>query len=149
MAAVLSAIVAGAALDFYVTQHENWITQANVSEIQQPLRVSAEEVSSTLTTNMSFTMSDATIFNRGEWAKMQSQLPAPTGALVANPNYDPTYVPRYYTMSPNDPVYIFNKPKIVNGTAKGTYFDPTTLTWRGKELTTSYDLTWLAQGGTY
>ena len=48
IAAVLSAIVTGAALDFYVTQHENWITQENVSEMQQSLRVSAEELSSKL-----------------------------------------------------------------------------------------------------
>lgn len=48
IAAVLSAIVAGGALDFYVAQHESWITQENVSEMQQSLRVSAEELSSKL-----------------------------------------------------------------------------------------------------
>ena len=48
IAVVLSAIVAGAALDFYVTQHESLITQENISEMQQSLRVCAEELSSKL-----------------------------------------------------------------------------------------------------
>lgn len=48
IATLLSAIVAGAALDFYVTQHENLITQENVSEMQQSLRVCADEISTRL-----------------------------------------------------------------------------------------------------
>lgn len=48
IAALMSFIVAGAALDFYVTSHDNWITQENISEMQQSLRVSAQELSANL-----------------------------------------------------------------------------------------------------
>ncbi|MBI5867961.1 MAG: hypothetical protein HZB43_06680 [candidate division Zixibacteria bacterium] len=46
IAALLSAIVAGGALDFYVTQHENLITQENVSEMQ--IRYNAAPLSLTV-----------------------------------------------------------------------------------------------------
>ena len=54
----------------------------------------------------SFTQSEMTLFNRGEWTKTQAFLPSNTGALVANTTYNSSYVPRYYTMNEGDPVYI-------------------------------------------
>ncbi|MEW6051830.1 MAG: PilX N-terminal domain-containing pilus assembly protein [Candidatus Zixiibacteriota bacterium] len=89
----------------------------------------------------SFTMSEMTLFNRGEWTKTQQFLPDKNGALVPNATYDPSYVPRYYTMNSGDPVYIYNKPK--GGT--GTYWDPASNSWQGKEHASSYDLTLLTK----
>lgn len=88
------------------------------------------------TTRNSFTMSEISLFNRAEWTKTQPTLPSSTGAQVANSTYDPTYVPRYYTMNASDPVYIYNK----NTAGKGTYWDPATKSWKGKEHVSDYDL---------
>jgi Tfp pilus assembly protein PilX len=88
------------------------------------------------TTKNSFTMSEISLFNRGEWTRTQPTLPSSTGAMVANSTYDPTYVPRYYTMNAGDPVYIYNK----NTASKGTYWDPATKSWKGVEHVGNYDL---------
>ncbi len=85
----------------------------------------------------SFTQSEMTLFNRGEWTKTQAFLPSKTGALVANTTYNSSYVPRYYSMNEGDPVYIYNK----NGAGKGTYWDPALKSWMGSEHASSYDLT--------
>lgn len=90
----------------------------------------------------SFTMSEMTLFNRAEWTKTQEFLPNKTGAMVANATYDATYKPRYYTLNSTDPVYIFNKNNSQN---KGTYWDPVSNSWQGKEHLDSYDLTFLSR----
>jgi len=46
--AVLSSVVVGAVLGFYVAAHDSWNTQQDVSEMQQSLRVSVEEIVSKL-----------------------------------------------------------------------------------------------------
>lgn len=46
--ALLSTIVIGSVLGFYVSLHDSWITQQNVSEMQQSLRVSVDELVSKL-----------------------------------------------------------------------------------------------------
>jgi len=94
------------------------------------------------TTPMSFTVSEITLFNRMEWTKTQPQLKDKYGNLVDNPYYIPGYRPRYYTLGPGDPVYIYNKGVLKqNGKMDGTYFDPTTNTWQGKEHIDKYDTT--------
>lgn len=85
------------------------------------------------TDKISFSTSEIVIFNRMEWSKTQTQLPDKNGNLVDNPYYIPDYTPRYYTLGPGDPVYIYNK-------VKSTYFDPTTNTWQGKEHIDKYDV---------
>ena len=89
----------------------------------------------------SFTMSEITLFNRGEWTKSQKFLPDVNNNLVANTTYDASYVPRYYTMNAGDPVYIYNKPK--NGS--GTYWDPASTSWQGSEHASRYDTTLLTK----
>ena len=84
----------------------------------------------------SFTMSEITLFNRGEWTRTQASLPDANGSLVANTTYDPSYVPRYYTMNEGDPVYIYNK----NTGSKGAYWDAATMSWKGSEHVGSYDM---------
>jgi len=97
------------------------------------------------TSAFSFTMSEITLFNRGEWSKTQAQLPGADGALVNNPGYNANYVPRYYTLGPNDPVYIFNKSYKSKGKEQGTYYDPATHSWKGLEHVDTYDPTLLTQ----
>lgn len=87
--------------------------------------------------SMSFTMSEITLFNRGEWTKTQAFLPNASGTMVANSTYDASYVPRYYTMNEGDPVYIFN----MNSGGKGTYWDAASNSWMGKEHIDKYDTT--------
>lgn len=82
--------------------------------------------------NFSFAMSEITLFNRGEWQKTQPLLNDASGTPQANPTYDASYEPRYYTMNPGDPVYIFNKQDV--------YFDAASKTWKGKEHTNKYDM---------
>ncbi|HUU45783.1 MAG TPA: prepilin-type N-terminal cleavage/methylation domain-containing protein [Acidobacteriota bacterium] len=48
IAAFLSVLVAGAAMEFYVSQHDSWITQESVAEVQQSLRVCTVELSTKL-----------------------------------------------------------------------------------------------------
>ncbi|MFQ5607675.1 MAG: hypothetical protein ACE5GA_06990, partial [Candidatus Zixiibacteriota bacterium] len=88
----------------------------------------------------SFTMSEITLFNRGEWQKTQPTLADANGVQQPNPTYDPGYNPRYYTMNEGDPVYIFNKSYTDGkGKQKGTYFDPVSKSWKGKEHASAYD----------
>ncbi|MCP4633417.1 MAG: hypothetical protein GY855_10870 [candidate division Zixibacteria bacterium] len=88
------------------------------------------------TDKFSFTMSEMTLFNRTEWTKTQEYLISEDGDLVYNSTYDATYVPRYYTMGPGDPVYIFAN----NESSKAkVYWDPSTESWKGKEHTNKYD----------
>ncbi len=89
----------------------------------------------------SFAMTEITLFNRAEWTKTQMLLPDRSGKLVTNPLYIKDYTPRYYTMGPGDPVYIYNK---YNG-RRGTYFDAASQTWKGNEETLYYDLTQLTE----
>ena len=89
----------------------------------------------------SFTMSEITLFNRMEWTKTQATLPDSKGAKVTNSTYVPGYKPRYYAMGDGDPVYIYNKPKVVSGKATGTYWDVATNTWKGSEHISGYDTT--------
>ncbi len=97
------------------------------------------------TSSFSFTMSEITLFNRGEWSRTQATLPGAGGTVVANPEYDPTYIPRYYTLGAGDPVYIYNKNPISKGKNNGTYYDPATRSWKGKEHVGSYDTTMLTK----
>jgi hypothetical protein len=90
---------------------------------------------------LSFTQSEMTLFNRGEWTKTQKFLPDAKGNMVANSTYDANYVPRYYTMNAGDPVYIYNKPN----KGKGTYWDPASTSWQGLEHIDEYDLNLLTQ----
>ncbi len=92
-----------------------------------------------LTSNeeFSFAQSEMTLFNRSEWTKTQEFLPTVGGGLAPNPSYIPGYKPRYYTMNEGDPVYIYNK---INASGKGTYWDPDTQSWLGKEHASNYDL---------
>ena len=48
IATVLSLIVISAALEFYVSQHKNWLMQNEVAEVQQNARVCVDEIASTL-----------------------------------------------------------------------------------------------------
>ncbi|MFQ5453488.1 MAG: hypothetical protein ACE5D6_04805, partial [Candidatus Zixiibacteriota bacterium] len=96
--------------------------------------------------DFSFTQSEMTLFNRGEWTKTQAQLPDIDGNMVANATYDPTYQPRYYVMNDGDPVYIFNKNYTdKKGKSKGTYWDPSSNSWMGKEHTSKYDMSALTK----
>ncbi len=89
----------------------------------------------------SFAMSEITLFNRGEWAKTQPTLPDASGTPQTNPTYEPNYTPRYYVMNEGDPVYIYNKSfKDNKGKEKGTYFDAASMSWKGKEHQSKYDL---------
>lgn len=45
IAALLTLIIGAAALGFYVTQHNSWLVQEDVSEMQQNLRVVLDEIS--------------------------------------------------------------------------------------------------------
>lgn len=48
IATVLSLIVLSAALEFYVSQHKNWLMQNEVAEVQQNARVCVDEIASSL-----------------------------------------------------------------------------------------------------
>jgi hypothetical protein len=89
----------------------------------------------------SFTQSEMTLFNRGEWTKTQQLLPDKNGNPVTNSTYNSSYVPRYYTMNDGDPVYIYNKP----AAGKGTYWDPATTSWQGIEHIDAYNLSLLTK----
>jgi hypothetical protein len=88
------------------------------------------------TGEFNFTMSEVTLFNQMEWVRTQPTITS-AGAkkgstvTVANPVYDPDYLPRYYVVRPANPVAIFNK--------KDTYFDVQTRTWLGKEHLGNWD----------
>jgi hypothetical protein len=84
------------------------------------------------TTGFSFTMSEVTLFNRLEWTKTQQLLRDRNGNLVTNSTYVSGYRPRYYTMGPSDPIYIFNH--------GDTYWDPVAEAWQGREHVDSYDM---------
>jgi hypothetical protein len=45
LAAVLTLVIGAAALGFYVTQHNNWLAQEDVSDMQQNIRVALDEIS--------------------------------------------------------------------------------------------------------
>ncbi len=90
---------------------------------------------------LSFTQSEMSLFNRGEWTKTQLFLPDKNNVMVANATYDASYVPRYYTMNAGDPVYIYNKPK----GGQGTYWDPLSSSWQGIEHVGTYDTTLLTK----
>jgi Tfp pilus assembly protein PilX len=85
-----------------------------------------------------FTASEIGLFNRREWTKTQPTLPDATGVQRPNSTYDPNYKPRYYTMKPGDPVYIYvppvpKDPKTGKPKAPTVYWDDTLKTWLGKE----------------
>ncbi len=90
-----------------------------------------------------FTMAEITLFNRGEWTKTQPKLPAQDGSMVDNPLYDPHHQPRYYVLGDNDPVFIFNGDGLDPSDRGRVYFDTSTNTWKGRELTLSYSDVWL------
>jgi hypothetical protein len=48
IASFLSALVAGAALHFYLTEHKVWLTQSDVADMQQNARACLDEISGTL-----------------------------------------------------------------------------------------------------
>jgi len=48
IATILSLIVLSAALEFYVSQHKNWLMQNEVAEVQQNARVCVDEIASSL-----------------------------------------------------------------------------------------------------
>lgn len=45
IAAVLTLVIGAAALGFYVVQHNSWLAQEDVSEMQQNIRVALDEIS--------------------------------------------------------------------------------------------------------
>lgn len=45
IAALLTLIIGAAALGFYVTQHNSWLVQEDVSEMQQNIRIALDEIS--------------------------------------------------------------------------------------------------------
>ena len=45
IAAVLTLVIGAAALGFYVTQHNSWLAQEDVSDMQQNIRVALDEIS--------------------------------------------------------------------------------------------------------
>jgi hypothetical protein len=77
----------------------------------------------------SFPLSEASLFNRGEWAKTQPMLPGAPGEAdldpslwtTPNPDYDPDHIPRYYSYGEDTIIPIFNRGDI--------YFDPATHSW--------------------
>ncbi len=71
----------------------------------------------------SFSLSEISLFNRGEWMKTQPTLPGPGGTTVANPHFDATYVPRYYSYGPGDDIPIYNGGNL--------YYDVANDTWTG------------------
>lgn len=101
-----------------------------------------------ITAEWNFSLAEASLFNRAEWAKTQKTLPGPgendlpdpnpltpwnEDWTVVNPAYvdgstnpgqpGPAYVPRYYQFGPDDPIPIYNKGDL--------YFDGTTESWKG------------------
>lgn len=48
IATILSLLVLSAALEFYVSQHKNWLMQNEVAEVQQNARVCVDEIASSL-----------------------------------------------------------------------------------------------------
>ncbi|MGB2698397.1 MAG: hypothetical protein WBD28_11135 [Candidatus Zixiibacteriota bacterium] len=45
IAAVLTLVIGAAALGFYITQHNSWLAQEDVSDMQQNIRVALDEIS--------------------------------------------------------------------------------------------------------
>jgi hypothetical protein len=86
-----------------------------------------------------FTMSEITIFNRGEWSRTQKTLPDKNGKQVTNPLYRANYLPRYYALGAGDPVYMYNK--LGSGKTPTIWFDAATQTWQGQEHPSAYDST--------
>jgi hypothetical protein len=85
-----------------------------------------------------FALAEISLFNRTEWAHTQPFLPGhgqdphnPATWTVPNPGYIASYVPRYYQFGPGDQVPIYNLGNL--------YFDPSTRTWLGDEVPTSWD----------
>lgn len=79
------------------------------------------------TGDWSFTLAEMSLFNRNEWAKSQLKWPAPGEAdlpasqwSVTNPDYDPSYVPRYYHFGDGDEIPIYNKGGMGYDTGSGT-----------------------------
>lgn len=48
IAAVLTIIVAGAAMEFYITQHKTWLLEGDVAEVQYNVRASLDEIAGAL-----------------------------------------------------------------------------------------------------
>ncbi len=48
IAAVLTVIVAGAAMEFYISQHKTWMIEGEVAEIQYNVRTSLDEIADAL-----------------------------------------------------------------------------------------------------
>ena len=48
IATILSLLVLSAALEFYLSQHKNWLMQNEVAEVQQNARVCVDEIAETL-----------------------------------------------------------------------------------------------------
>lgn len=89
----------------------------------------------------SFTMQQMAYYNRAEWQKTQPELMNSSGHMVTNDTYDPTYIPQYLTMGPNDPVYIYGmRYKDGSGTWQGTYWDKNDLMWQGESRPEGYNV---------
>ena len=77
-----------------------------------------------------FSLAQASLFNRDEWARTQPLLPGPgedpadpMSWTAVNPDYQgPSYLPRYYCFSEDGTIPIYNK---------GQYFDVATESWAG------------------
>lgn len=84
-----------------------------------------------------FTLGQISLFNRSEWARTQERVPGPDSVLdepatwIANPTYQPGYVPRYYQFGEGDVIPIFNLGEL--------RFDPATGGWVGAEVPTAWD----------
>ncbi|MEM7164130.1 MAG: hypothetical protein AAF581_01625 [Planctomycetota bacterium] len=80
---------------------------------------------------MGFTAMEMAIFNRREFAKTQQYLPDATGQQVANPQYDPTYTPRFYAQNNSSDIVVF-----LGG--NGATFDASANTWAGSDFGKSH-----------
>ena len=48
IAALLTCLIGGFSLEFYMTQHNNWLVQEDISEMQQNVRVALDEISTNI-----------------------------------------------------------------------------------------------------
>jgi hypothetical protein len=73
-----------------------------------------------------FTASEIGIFNRSQWQRTQRTLPDSRGVQVPNSTYDPSFVPRYYTIKAGDPIYTWTP-------AGKVYWNDALRSWIGPE----------------
>jgi len=115
----------------------NYLFGRGASPYDSDARIQGDAEAGSNDANLSFTEMEMAIFNRREFAKTQQLLPDSNGDKVANPNYDPNYIPRYYSQNDSSDVHIFM------GGSDVTY-DSASNTWEGSNFSESY---WDAEKG--